>query len=150
MYTPTVTLNPEVLSSFDSAIQKEWIVANGLGGYASSTVLGINTRKYHGLLVAAFHPPRDRRVCLEKLDEEVIVGNDTFQLGANEFQGRIFPLGFTFLSRVEISLFPKYVYAIQNIQIEKTVFVPHGKNISITLYKVRTGATSMSRFESSR
>jgi len=136
MYTPTVTLNPEVLSSFDSAIQKEWILTNGLGGYASSTVLGINTRKYHGLLVAAFHPPRDRRVCLEKLDEEVIVGNDTYQLSANEFQGRMFPLGFTFLSRVRISLFPKYVYAIQNIQIEKTVFVPYGKNISITLYKV--------------
>jgi predicted glycogen debranching enzyme len=135
MSVPTVSLNSEMLSSFDSAIQKEWILTNGLGGYASSTALGINTRKYHGVLVAAFHPPRDRRVCLEKLDEEVIIGNDGYQLGANEFQGRILPRGYTFLRQVIISFFVKYVYALQNVEIEKTVFMPSGKNTSITLYK---------------
>lgn len=136
MYAPAVDLNSEMLSSFDGTIQKEWILTNGLGGYASSTVLGINTRKYHGLLVAAFHPPRDRRVCLEKMDEEVIIGNDVYQLGANEFQGRIFPLGYTFLRQVRISLFPKYTYALHDVEIEKTVFMPYGKNASILLYKV--------------
>jgi predicted glycogen debranching enzyme len=136
MSVPVVSLNSDMLSSFDSAIQKEWILTNGLGGYASSTALGINTRKYHGVLVAAFHPPRDRRVCLEKLDEEVIIGNDWYQLGANEFQGRILPQGYTFLKQVIISFFAKYVYALQNVEIEKTVFMPSGKNISITLYKV--------------
>ena len=68
MQTPRINLSHEMLSNFDDAIRKEWIVTNGLGGYASSTILGINTRKYHGLLAAAFHPPRDRRICLEKLD----------------------------------------------------------------------------------
>lgn len=135
MSVPTVSLNSEMLSSFDSAIQREWILTNGLGGYASSTALGINTRKYHGVLVAAFHPPRDRRVCLEKLDEEVIIGNDGYQLGANEFQGGILPRGHTFLKQVDISFFVKYVYALQNVEIEKTVFMPSRKNISITLYK---------------
>jgi predicted glycogen debranching enzyme len=136
MYTPTANLNSEMLSSFEGAVQKEWILANGLGGYASSTILGINTRKYHGLLVAAFHPPRDRRVCLEKLDEEVIIGSDAYQLGANEFQERIFPLGYTFLRQVRISLFPKSVYTLHDVEIEKTVFMPYGKNASIVLYKV--------------
>lgn len=133
---PTVILNREALSRFDSAIQKEWILANGLGGYASSTALAINTRKYHGLLVAALHPPRDRRVLLEKLDEEVSLGSDAYQIGANEFQGRIFPLGHSFLTRVEISPFPKYVYSLQNVEVEKTVFSPYRKNASIVLYKV--------------
>jgi predicted glycogen debranching enzyme len=136
MQTPTISLNRERLSSFESAIQKEWIVTNGLGGYASSTVLGINTRKYHGLLVAAFHPPRNRVVCLEKLDEEVSIGNDTYQLGANEFQDGVFPLGHTFLNMFSVSLFPKFVYSIQNVEIEKTVFMPYEKNATIVLYKV--------------
>jgi predicted glycogen debranching enzyme len=135
MQTPDIGLNREMLSSFDSSIQKEWIVTNGLGGYASSTVLGINTRKYHGLLVAAFHPPRDRRVCLEKLEEEVSVGSGAYQLGANEFQDRIFPLGHTFLDQVGISLFPRFVYSLPNVEIEKTVFMPYGKNVSIMLYR---------------
>jgi predicted glycogen debranching enzyme len=136
MQTPRINLSHEMLSNFDDAIRKEWIVTNGLGGYASSTILGINTRKYHGLLVAAFHPPRDRRICLEKLDEEVSIGNDTYQLGTNEFQNRIFPTGYAFLNQFSLSPFPKSIYALANVEIEKTVFMPYGKNATVVLYKV--------------
>ena len=68
---PKIHVGPGVLSNFEDAIQLEWIVTNGLGGYASSTALGINTRKYHGLLIAALNPPVDRQVVLTKLDEEI-------------------------------------------------------------------------------
>jgi predicted glycogen debranching enzyme len=136
MQMPTISLSREALADFSSAIQKEWILTNEAGGYASSTVLGINTRKYHGLLVAAIHPPRDRRVLLEKLDEDVLVGNEVYQLGANEFQDRVFPSGHHLLSRFELSLFPKQVYSLQNVKIEKTVFMLHGKNVTIATYKV--------------
>jgi len=142
MQTPTISLDQEMLSNFDTSIQKEWIVTNGLGGYASSTVLGINTRKYHGLLVAAFHPPRDRTICLEKLDEEARIGNDTYQLGANEFQNGIFPLGHTFLNQVRVSSFPKFIYTLQNFEIEKTVFMPYGMNATIILYKALNRSSS--------
>jgi predicted glycogen debranching enzyme len=136
MQMPTISLGRETLSKFDDAIQKEWILTNGLGGYASSTALGMNTRKYHGLLVAAIHPPRDRRVLLEKLDEEITVGDNVYQLGTNEFQDRVFPSGYGLLSRFEISLFPKYSYFLQNVEVEKTIFMLHGKNVTIVLYKV--------------
>jgi len=69
---PKINVDTNVLSNVDKALKTEWLVTNGLGGYASSTVLGINTRKYHGLLVAAFNPPVDRRVLLTKLDEQAI------------------------------------------------------------------------------
>ena len=85
MKLPAITFNQETLSRFGEVMRKEWLITNGLGGYASSTVLGINTRKYHGLLVAALHPPGDRTVCVSKLDEDVFVGNDVYRLGANEF-----------------------------------------------------------------
>ncbi len=136
MKLPAISLSQEMLSHFDDAIQKEWIVTNGLGGYASSTVLGINTRKYHGLLVAAFHPPGDRRVCLAKLDEELSIGNNVYPLNANEFQNVIFPQGHTFLKEFSISPSPKYAYTVQNIEVQKTIFMPYEKNAVVALYKI--------------
>jgi predicted glycogen debranching enzyme len=136
MKLPSITLSIEKLSNLDEAIRKEWTVTNGLGGYASSSVLGINTRKYHGLLVAAFHPPTDRRVCLVKLDEEISIGNSVYPLGDSEFQSGIFPQGYPFLKEFSISPFPKYVYAVQDVEVRKTIFMPHMKNAVITVYDV--------------
>jgi len=142
MQTPVISLSKEDLSSFEDSLQKEWLITNGLGGYASSTVLAINTRKYHGLLVSALHPPGDRRVCLAKLDEEVSVGNDTYALGANEFQSGTFPKGYMFLKSFSVSPFPRYVYLVQNVEVRKTVFMPEGKNVVIVVYKVLNGNAS--------
>jgi predicted glycogen debranching enzyme len=136
MKLPSIILKGEMLSHFDDAIKKEWIITNGLGGYASSTVLGMNTRKYHGLLVAAFHPPGDRRVCLAKLDEEISIGNNTYPLAANEFQNGVFPQGYRLLQEFSLSPFPNYTYSVQNVEVKKTIFMPFEKNAVITLYNI--------------
>ncbi len=136
MNLPSMTLSEEKLSNFEYAIRREWIVTNGLGGYASSTVLGVNTRKYHGLLVAAFNPPRDRRVCLAKLDEDVYVGDDIYRLGANEFEGGFFPEGYVLLKEFSVSPFPKYTYRTENFEVEKTLLMPHERNAVIAVYRV--------------
>ena len=133
---PKIHLGPETLSDFEKAIRKEWIVTNGLGGYASSTVLGMNTRKYHGLLVAAFNPPTDRRVLLTKLDEEIELQNKTYFLGSNEFRSKIDPKGYRFLSSFTLESFPTYRYAVCHVQLQKTIFMPHGKNATIVMYEV--------------
>jgi predicted glycogen debranching enzyme len=146
MRLPAITLTSEALSRFDEFIQKEWLVTNGLGGYASSTVLGMNTRKYHGLLVAALHPPGDRTVCLSKLDEEVYVGNNIYSLGANEFHGKIFPQGYLFLKEFSVSPFPSYVYNVQDVEVRKTIFMPKGKNAVAVVYKVLNGNGSDVKF----
>jgi predicted glycogen debranching enzyme len=139
MRLPVLSLNAGDLSCLDEAFQKEWLVTNGLGGYASSTVLGVNTRKYHGLLVAALRPPSDRTVCLAKLDEDLIVEDSVFRLGANEFQNRFFPNGYVFLKDFQIAPFPKYVYVAGNVTIEKTLFMPRGKNAVAATYKFTNG-----------
>jgi len=136
MKLPAITLNQEVIEHFDEAIRKEWLVTNGLGGYASSTVLGVNTRKYHGLLVAALHPPSDRTVCLAKLDEDVCVGNSVYPLGGNEFHGKIFPQGYLFLKQFSLNPFPTYVYEAQNVNARKTVLMLKEKNAVAVAYKV--------------
>ncbi|MEM3153894.1 MAG: glycogen debranching enzyme N-terminal domain-containing protein, partial [Candidatus Bathyarchaeia archaeon] len=134
-YTPSISLDKKALSNVDELLQKEWIITNGLGGYASSTVLGINTRKYHGVLVAAFHPPRDRRVCVTKMDEELKIGNAFYHTSANEFQDGIYPKGYKLLQEFHLSPFPKYVYNIQNIIFSKTLLMPYKKNATIAVYE---------------
>jgi predicted glycogen debranching enzyme len=136
MRLPVINITKESLSNFDEALQKEWLVTNGLGGYASSTVLGINTRKYHGLLVAALHPPGDRTVCLAKLDEEVQMCNSVYSLGTNEFRDAFFPQGYHFLNELVVAPFPRYIYSIPDITVEKTVFMSKGKNVVAVIYKV--------------
>lgn len=111
-------------------------MTNGLGGFASSTVLGINTRKYHGLLIAAFNPPVDRRVLLTKLDETITVNGETYLSGSNEFKDGIKPKGYRFLSDFSLAPFPTYRYGIKGVQLQKTMFMPHGKNATVVSYEV--------------
>ena len=62
-------------------IEKEWLITNGIGGYSSSTVFGINTRKYHGLLVSPLTPPARRHLILSKLDESIVIENKKYNYG---------------------------------------------------------------------
>jgi predicted glycogen debranching enzyme len=134
--SPKIHLGLNVLSDFNKAIQMEWIITNGLGGYASSTALGINTRKYHGLLVAAFNPPTDRNVLLTKLDEEVKIEDKTYSIGSNEFDCVIHPKGHRFLSDFSLNPFPTYRYSIDKVQLQKTIFMLYGKNATVIDYEI--------------
>ena len=136
MNLPHLNLKEEELALFEDAMRKEWLITNGLGGYASSTVLGMNTGKYHGLLVAALHPPGDRTVCLAKLDEELIVNSKVYSFGTNEFRGAVYPEGYKFLKTFSINPFPKYVYAAVQVDLEKTVFMSRDKNAVVVKYRV--------------
>jgi predicted glycogen debranching enzyme len=142
MELPSINLDRTALSNFENAIQKEWLITNGLGGYASSTVLGLNTRKYHGLLVAAVLPPRDRRVFLAKLDEDLLLPNAVFRLGANEFQDSIFPQGYNLLSKFSVSPFPRFIYVVNDVTVQKTISMPHEKNCAITIYNLSNQASA--------
>jgi len=142
MNLPTLKPTKQDLSSFNAAIQKEWLVTNGLGGYASSTVLGVNTRKYHGLLVAALHPPGDRTVCLAKLDEEIWVKNKVYRLGANEFHDVFYPEGFNLLEEFTISPFPTFKYRAEQVEVSKTIFMLYHKNVTISTYRVENKSES--------
>jgi predicted glycogen debranching enzyme len=147
MSLPSIKLNENQLADFDQAIQKEWIVTNGLGSYAASTALSINTRKYHGLLVAAMQPPVDRTVCLAKLDEELTIDNDIFNLGANEFINEIQPQGYQFLKEFSISPFPTYLYKTKNIEVKKTIFMPFERNAVVAVYNVKNSGTRDSKMK---
>lgn len=139
---PKINIQPDILSNLDKVIQREWVTTNGLGGYASSTILGINTRKYHGLLVTSLNPPTDRRVLLAKLDEEIEIKNKRYFLGSNEFREGIQPLGYQFLSGFSLNPFPTYRYEIRGIHLLKTIFMLHEKNATVVCYDVLNSCES--------
>lgn len=133
---PKIYLGPELCSNFDRAIQLEWIVTNGLGGYASSTILNINTRKFHGLLFVAFNPPIDRHLLLSKIDEEIQIGNDRFPLNSNEFRDVMYPEGFRNLKGFALHPFPTFHYQVSGVHVRKEIFMPYLKNMVVINYEV--------------
>lgn len=133
---PQIEFDTEVLSDLDKAMSLEWIVTNGLGGYASSNVLGINTRKYHGVLVGSFNPPVDRRVVLSKFDEQVLISGETHPLGANEFRDNIHPQGYKYLKNFSRFPFPTFTYKINKTELRKTILMPYETNATVVLYEV--------------
>ena len=124
------------LSNYESGIQKEWIVTNGLGGYASSTVIGANSRTYHGLLVAAMNPPVDRTVLLSSLDEEVEVDGVLHRLAVHKYPNTVYPNGFEYLKKFKLDPFPTTVHEIRHVKIKRCIFMVHEKNTTIISYKV--------------
>ncbi|MEA2237245.1 MAG: hypothetical protein QOC81_1969 [Thermoanaerobaculia bacterium] len=116
--------------------QREWLEANGVGGYASSTVCGINTRRYHGLLVAATNPPVGRVVLLSKLDERITIGAASIDLASNQFPGAVHPRGFQHLRSFERGLFPVFEYVAEGVRIRKTIAAIHGENTTVIVYEL--------------
>ena len=69
--------------NLENGLEKEWLITNGIGGYSSSTIIGANTRKYHGLLVAPLTPPARRFLILSKLDESIEINEKKYDLYTN-------------------------------------------------------------------
>ncbi len=121
----------------DIAFRREWLETNGLGGFASSTIAGLNTRRYHGLLVAATKPPAGRMVLLSKLEETLVVDGRRYDLSANRYPGFVHPQGYRYLQQFRQDPFPVFVYEIEGLQLEKSVFMVHGENTTVIQYELR-------------
>src|SRR5674476_135429 len=89
-----IRLGADSFSTYEEGIKKEWIIGNGLGGYASSAVNGAATRTYHGLLVAAPETSSGRFLLLSSLDEEISINEEIYKLATHKYPGTIYPTGF--------------------------------------------------------
>lgn len=130
--------------SFEGLIGHEWLATNGLGGYACSSLCGLNTRKYHGLLVAAMSPPVRRMVLLSRVEETVVTANGSFALGANEYPGVIFPQGHHLLRAFSVAPFPRWAYQGDGFTIEKSLSLLRGQNVACLSYVLLGGDRSIS------
>lgn len=124
------------IGNYQDALSKEWLLTNGLGGYSSSTIIGMNTRKYHGLLIAPINPPWERKLVISKFEEEISIGETKFHLSTNEYPGVIHPKGYIHLQQFLLDPFPTFFYSLPELSVKKIVFMPHKKNAVIVNYKI--------------
>jgi predicted glycogen debranching enzyme len=136
-----LSLGREICKDVTAGLNHEWLVTNGLGGYASGSVPGATTRSYHGLLVAALRPPVERVVLVTKVDEEIAFpGSKTLKLGLNEYQGGAFdPLGSMYLAAFALEGdIACFTYELdENIRLEKRIWMEYGENTTYVQYILR-------------
>src|SRR6202022_730037 len=135
-------LDSETCRTLESAVRREWLVTNGLGGYASGTVSGINTRRYHGLLVASMNPPVQRMVLLASLEEWLIGADGPPQaLSAQEYwDGTVYPDGFRRLDGVDIDgMLPTFRWTVDGRIIEKRIWMERGVSRTVLTYRLVAG-----------
>jgi len=132
-----VRFGEEVCGNLEAGLSREWLETNGIGGFASSTIVGLNTRRYHGLLVAATKPPLGRFVLLSKFEETLVIDGRRFDLSANRYPGVVHPQGFQYLKQFRLDPFPIFTFEVDGIEIEKTVFMVHGENTAVVQYELK-------------
>jgi predicted glycogen debranching enzyme len=125
-----------LLHDFKAAIRHEWLETNGLGGWASSSIIGCNTRRYHGLLVAALPTHIERMALVSKLEETITINNEQFDLGVNNYGGVIHPDGNQHQVSFTRDFYPQFVYHVGGVVLKKTIAMVHGENTTLIIYNV--------------
>jgi predicted glycogen debranching enzyme len=131
----------EVCGNLEAAESREWLVTNGIGGYASGTIAGGMTRRYHGLLIAALQPPVGRMHLVAGLDEIVRCGATEFALATHLWaNGAVEPQGFQYIDRFCLDGTPVWTYAFSDARLEKRVWMQQGTNTTYVGYTLLEGS----------
>ncbi len=134
-----IPINPD--DSIERLSSREWLVTNGLGGYASGTIMGLNTRRYHGLFVPNLSAPLGRTMMLPFLAEDVLFDQQKVALGAIEYKdGHMDSKGKQFLREFRLEwLTPTWIYDFNGHILEKRIFMPFAKNTVYASYRLSGG-----------
>ena len=129
----------DICGQLETAERREWLVTNGIGGYAAGTVAGVLTRRYHGLLIASLQPPLGRTLLLTKLDETVLYTGATCALSVNRWASKVVePHGYQHLERFRLEgTTPVWTFACGDALLEKRVWMQPGANTTYIRYIVR-------------
>jgi predicted glycogen debranching enzyme len=139
---PHVAFGREICGDLTAGLRREWLVTNGLGGYASATLPGVMSRSYHGLLVASLEPPVARTVLVAGAVEWVTYGGKRYPLSTHEFgDGNFAPDGYRFLEsfRLEGTL-PVWTFAVADALIERRLWMTYGENTTYVTYRLMRGS----------
>ena len=129
----------------DNALAREWLVTNGVGGFACGTVSQANTRRYHGLLIAALAPPVGRTLMVAKLDVTVRYQERDFELACNEYaDGTISPQGFAQLAAFQLEDgVPVWSYALGAARLDQRIWMAHGRSTTYVSFTLRHASQAL-------
>ncbi len=142
------TVGKKDCQNLREGLRKEWIETNGLGDYASSTVVNCHTRRYHGLLVANLRQPAGRHVLLSSYEESLVLGGRDFDLSCHKYPSLFHPRGHEYLDRVEGDAWPVFHYRIGDVAFTREVMMLHGRHVTLVRYTVgKTGVPALLRLK---
>lgn len=138
----TIELGRDLCADLSTASAREWLVPNGIGGFAAGTVSGVLTRRYHGLLIAALSPPLGRTLLVSHLDEQARLAEKSYPLSSSRWaSGAITGGGHRFLERFElVGRVPTWTYVLGDALLQKRIFMAAGRNTTYVQYTLRRGS----------
>lgn len=142
-WTVNYSLDAPQCRNFEVSSRKEWVLTNGVGGFAMGTVSGANTRRYHGHLVASVRPPAYRTVLLAGIEAEVQSEGNPIGLSCNQYQGAIHPEGYQFIEEFSIGDFAYWRYRAGGMVLEKRLAMHAGHN-AVTIRYTNAGKKALS------
>ena len=108
--------------NLEEGLKKEWLITNGIGGFSSSTIIGANTRKYHGLLIAPLTPPARRYLILSKVDESIEIEGIKHDIYTNVCENYV-SQGYKYQEKFEYEYVPTFEYKIEDVKITKVTIL---------------------------
>jgi len=139
----------DTAGQLEPPIHQEWLLTNGLGGFAFSTVVGCNTRRYHGVLCAATLPPVGRVVTVSRVAEILYLDgkNDRMlELSVNQFRNRFHPQGDRYLRKFELDDVARWTYDVEGVRVTKELQLLWMRNVAVLRYTIDPGAGRQVRF----
>lgn len=137
---PPIIVPLERVRDLQVGARLEWLETDGRGGYASGTVAGVNTRRYHGILVVARRPPTDRIVLLSRLEETVVSPTgEYFELATNHYPGAIHPHGYRYLEEFRLSPWPIWRYRLGGLVLFRELFLARESGATVLRYRLEGG-----------
>jgi predicted glycogen debranching enzyme len=140
----SIEFGREICGDHNLAETREWLVSNGIGGYASGTIAGLLTRRYHGLLIAALNPPLGRTLLLAKLDETAVYADQGEPLYTNRWAEAngvghtITPQGYRHIEHFALEDgIPTWHFAIDDALLEKRIWMQQGSNTTYIQYRLK-------------
>ena len=131
-------------------LSQEFLLTNGMGAFSFSTVVGCNTRRYHGLLCAATHPPLGRMMTLSRLGEILYLDGKRdrlLELSVNQFAGgNIHPRGDRYLQTFELGRTARWIYQVEGVEVTKELQLVWGQNVAVVRYTIKPAGPRVIRF----
>src|ERR1700736_1185784 len=140
-----VQFGRDICGNLEAAESREWLVTNGIGGFASGTIAGSATRRYHGLLIAALQPPLGRTQLVAALDEIVTYKDAEFRLATHHWSsGAVEPMGFSNIESFHLDGgTPVWTFGLGDALVEKSIWMQQEQNTTFVQYRFAPGSTTL-------
>ncbi len=142
-----ISFDSKICQNLEQSLKKEWIETNQFGGYASSTIALINTRRYHGLFVPQLKPPLGRHVLLSHVEEILHIDDIAYPLSSQFYSETIYPEGYKNINEFTLLPFPTWIYYIEDLVLTKSVIFIHDEQTVIIRYQLLEGDRNFVRLE---